>query len=365
MTTPKFTPPFPWSPELRSIWRYCGAYQPQLRREHWVTLEEGCTPLSEVPELAGHLGLPRLWLKREDLNPNGSQKDRSAAYQVSWARQNGYSLVTISSSGNAALSTAAYCARAGLRLIAQIAPQTNLLKVARMLKFGARVVASKDPIRFARYIEKVYGIPNLRPSTSPIAAEGYQSLGYELIESGTPVEALFLYASSASTLVGIAQALFTYAEANPGYRPPQLHAVQAGLVNSLAVEWGLVTGEAERSIVGDLGAKKTKRTAQALDYIRRSGGEVWYVGDGEILAALELLNKTGIDTSYEGAAALAGARRAGRAGRSGPAACILTGQHYPDLDLPFSPAPLTAESFEDMDRIVTSLNSLSGEAALS
>lgn len=355
MTAVTFHPPFRWSPELRNIWRYSGAYSPELRPEQWVTLEEGCTPLSEAPELAARLGLERLWLKREDLNPNGSQKDRCAAYQVSWARSNGYSLVTISSSGNAALSTAAYCARAGLRLIAQIAPQTNPLKVRRMLKFGAAVVASQEPIRFARYIEKVYGIPNLRPSTSPIAPEGYKSLGYELIESGAPAEALFLYASSASTLVGIAQALLAYQEANPTYRPPQIHAVQAGLVNSLAVEWGLTGVANERSIVGDLGAKKTRRTAQALEYIRRSGGEVWYVSDVEILAALQELNRLGMDTSFEGAAALAGAAKAGEAGRVAAPLVILTGQPYPETGAAQSPEPLSAESFEDMDRIVASL----------
>ncbi len=356
-----FDPPFPWSPELRGIWRYWGAYTPGLGPAFRASLDEGSTPLSEFPELAEQLGLQRLWLKREDLNPNGSQKDRCAAYQVSWARQHGHALVTLSSSGNAALSTAAYCARAGLRLIAQIAPQTNALKVAQMLKFGATVVTSREPIRFSRYIEKVYGIPNLRPSTSPIAPEGYRSLGYELVESGAPLEAVFLYSSSASTLVGLAQDFFSYQEAHPGYRPPQIHAVQAGLVNSLAADWGLPGVSGQRSIVGDLGAKRTRRTAEALEYIRRSGGAVWYVGDEEILAALERLQRLGIDTAYESAAALAGAARAARAGRSGPAACILTGRPYPELDLPPDPALLKAEGFADLDRIVASLSALTGD----
>jgi len=361
MSETAFHPPFPWAPGERNIWRYWGAYRPELAPAYRTSLDEGSTPLSEFPELAEQLGLQRLWLKREDLNPNGTQKDRCAAYQVSWARQHGHALVTLSSSGNAALSTAAYCARAGLRLIAQIAPQTNALKVRQMLKFGATVVASREPIRFSRYVEKVYGIPNLRPSTSPIAPEGYRSLGYELIESGQPLEAVFLYSSSASTLVGMAQAFFEYQEAHPAYRPPQIHAVQAGLVNSLAADWGLPEVSAQRSIVGDLGAKRTRRTAEALEYIRRSGGAVWYVGDEEILAALELLRRLGIDSAYESAAALAGAARAARSGRNGPTACILTGRAYPDLDLPPDPALLSAGSFEDMDRIVASLSALKGD----
>jgi threonine synthase len=163
-------------PSAQGIWRYQRYYSPLIEPKYQISLDEGFTPLTNFPEIAREVGVNSLFIKREDLNPTGSQKDRCAAFQTSWALQNGIKIVTISSSGNAAISTAAYCARAGIHLIANVSKNTEPQKISRMRDFGATVVISGDPIKFARYLEKVYGIVNLRPSTNPIATEGYKSI---------------------------------------------------------------------------------------------------------------------------------------------------------------------------------------------
>ena len=57
------------------LWRY-RALLPIRPEETPVSLGEGATPLMELPELARELGVRRLWVKDEALNPTGSFKAR-------------------------------------------------------------------------------------------------------------------------------------------------------------------------------------------------------------------------------------------------------------------------------------------------
>ena len=147
-----------------------------------MSLGEGSTPCTEAPSLAAELGLEKLWLKREDLNPTGSHKARGAAYQVSWAHGAGHRMVAISSSGNAAVAVAAYAALGGMRLAAFVAPGTPEPKVASMVRLGAHVFVAAEAITLADEVADLAGIPNLRPSTHSLAVPGYESLGWELAD---------------------------------------------------------------------------------------------------------------------------------------------------------------------------------------
>lgn len=339
-------------PEAHGIWRYQRYFSPIIEPNYQNSLDEGLTPLSDFPEIAKQIGASSFYLKREDLNPTGSQKDRCAAFQTSWALQSGNRIVTISSSGNAAISTAAYCARAGIHLIANISKNTEPQKISRMRDFGATVVISDDPIKYARYLEKMFGIVNLRPSTNPMATEGYKSIGFEIIESGIPVNAIFLYASSASTLVGVSEALEEHKKNRPDYKIPQIHAVQAGLVNSLALSWGINCDLSDRSVVGDLGVKNTKRTEQAIEHLRSTSGSVWYVQNEEIVEANKRLNTLGIDTSFEGAAAFAGVLQAKHRLQHNNVVCLITGRSYPSSE---NNGIVFASNYEDLKLIVSGL----------
>ncbi|NIQ55597.1 MAG: pyridoxal-phosphate dependent enzyme, partial [Gammaproteobacteria bacterium] len=58
-----------------TLWRYREVL-PIAPDETPVTLGEGGTPLLDLPELAGAVGVARLQLKEEGLNPTGSFKAR-------------------------------------------------------------------------------------------------------------------------------------------------------------------------------------------------------------------------------------------------------------------------------------------------
>ena len=105
-----------------------------------VSLGEGATPCLPVPSLAKSVGVAGVWIKNEGDNPTGSHKDRMSAQGVCRALASGALEVVLASSGNAAVSAAAYCAAAGLAC--EVATYRDLPQVfdAALRHYGARRV---------------------------------------------------------------------------------------------------------------------------------------------------------------------------------------------------------------------------------
>lgn len=320
------------------IWRYAALYAPPVPPGAWLSLGEGWTPAVEVPGLAGALGLERLVLKREDLNPTGSHKDRGLAFQMAVVRAElpEWSWVTISSSGNAAIAAAAYAALARLRLAAFISPATSPGKMAQLVQLGACVFVTPQALSMAEALAVTRRIPNLRPSTHAHAVEGFQSIAWEIAETVAPVDALFTFASSATSFVALGRAFQRAAEVTGQPWAPALHAVQGTGAQPIAEVFDRRHLPSVRGRLGALGTRKTRRAGEAKRWILASGGSGWVMTDVEADAASALLYAHGIDTSLEGAASLAAAYRAARAGVVRSAVVVLTGRQR---DVAESPSP--------------------------
>ena len=96
-----------------SMWRYRELLPVEADTEA-PPLRVGWSPLYEAPRLAAELGLGRLWVKDDGLNPTASLKDRASAMAVAKAREAGARVIACSSTGNAASSLAGNAAAAGL-----------------------------------------------------------------------------------------------------------------------------------------------------------------------------------------------------------------------------------------------------------
>ncbi len=311
-----------------NVWRYSRFYRPQVLPQFQLTLEEGWTKEVEIPRLTRALGLSRLRFKREDLNPTGSHKARSLAYQVSKYHQEGKKVLIISSSGNAAVSAAAYCNLAGIRLCAFLSPETEKSKMNQIKKFGATTILSRKPINFANYVSRIFEIVNLRPSLDDTSLEGFKSLAFELYEKEIEVDAIFLMPLSASTLVGMGRGFFELQEKFGLKKIPQIHAVQTGAITSIAGGPGEESpGKKETGLAGRLGVKNTGRKKEAAETMETTGGKGWIVDNEEIYRAISRLNDHGIDTSPEGAAVFAGALKAKEQLPLKNILCLLTGHH--------------------------------------
>ncbi|MEM2192261.1 MAG: pyridoxal-phosphate dependent enzyme, partial [Candidatus Hadarchaeales archaeon] len=169
------------------VWKY----RELLPAEKRVTLGEGGTPLLKSGKLAEELGLKNLYLKDETRNPTGSFKDRMMAVGVSKAVEFGAGAVVTASSGNAAISLAAYAANAGLTCYAFVPATAPESKIAQLSMHGAKVMKVTgrrrgDPT-YEMMIEgwKRFGwhpIPSAG-AFNPYHWEGIKTLSYEVCES--------------------------------------------------------------------------------------------------------------------------------------------------------------------------------------
>jgi threonine dehydratase len=306
----------------------------------------GQTPLEPHPGLASWTGVEELWLKREDLNPTGSHKDRGALEQVRGCVERGQRVAVISSSGNAALAAAAAGKPAGVTIVALLSPLTEPAKVQVIRDAGARVVVTTKPINYTIRLSRVCGWPDLRPSQSADALRGFAGLGDELAEELEDGVALAGYASSGTTYEAVGAALSSVGRKLP------LHPVQAGLVNGLTAPFAR-PGDGHRSVVGDLGVKTSLRAEAVVRQVRESGGQAWWVADPDILEAGERLRHDGFGVAPECWAALAGLRLAAREAGVRQACLLLTGRALPsvpdiDIGVPLETFDAVLRSLEDL-----------------
>ena len=167
------------------MWRY-RAVLPLARGEQPVGLGEGGTPLLEVPRLAGAVGVTRLWIKDEALNPTASFKARGMSAAITRARGHRVPGVVVPTAGNAGAAMAAYAAAAGIpaRVFAPDSTPANILGTIRAL--GATLVTVPGHIgdagRQARAFAAESGYFDVSTLREPYRIEGKKTMGLELAE---------------------------------------------------------------------------------------------------------------------------------------------------------------------------------------
>lgn len=297
----------------KGIWRYF-RYFPKTEEKFWLSLDEGSTPVTQIEDIS---------FKREDLNPTGSLKDRGLAYQISKAYGEGEKKLVISSSGNAAISAAAYCRLAGISLSVFASDRTNLGKLGVMREMGLKINFTKRPVSDAVKFAREYGFKNLRPSLDPVGIEGYKTIAFELFRELGKIDDIFIPVSSATCLIGISEGFKIL-----GFLP-RFHACQSTKINTIAAEFDKDFVGTRFSLASALVAKVTAKKDQTIDIVNKSKGWGWVIGDIGVQEATRWLEKKGIETSAEGALALAAVRKAQRKGfYLGKTVCLLTGRRY-------------------------------------
>ncbi len=300
----------------KGIWRFRRFFNTEIASEYRLTMREGHTPLEPLV-----VGSQKIWLKREDKNPHGSHKDRSLAYQVSLAQQQGATELVISSSGNAAIAAAAFCRLAKIKLWAFLAPTIPRQKFLAVKESGATIIVSHRAMRLANYLSKKKKLINLRPSTNDDSIVGFKTLGFEIFEQTEKVLPIFTYVTSGSSLIGLAQSGQELLAAGCLSRLPALNAVQSG---GLVSAGGVVGDETGASLAGQGGTRKTRRAEQIIEAVGLSGGRTWHISEEQIKEAAALLSRQNIQTSFEGCASLAAVIASGES----EAVCVLTGRFY-------------------------------------
>ncbi|MDO8252342.1 MAG: pyridoxal-phosphate dependent enzyme [Rhodoferax sp.] len=209
-----------------------GAWLPYM---DGISLGEGNTPCLDLSRLARELGIRQLTAKHEGMNPTGSHKDRMSAQGISRALDVGAQTVVLASSGNAAVSAAAYCAVAGLRC--EVATYRDMPEpYARALhRFGAkRFVFERSFDRWAHVRQRVeregafaltnYSVPAVG---SPVfGVEAYRAVALECVADGCLPDHVLVPTARGDLLWGLYSGLRDLLAAGLIQHMPKLWAVE-------------------------------------------------------------------------------------------------------------------------------------------
>jgi len=319
------------------MWRYADAL-PLQAGELPVSLGEGFTPLIELPQLAKDVGVRRLWVKDEAVNPTASFKARGLSAAVTRARGHGVPGLVVPTAGNAGAALAAYGAAAAVpvRVYAPATTPKPILDTIRAVGADLQLVdvhigdAGKAATAFAAS-DGFFNVATLR---EPYRAEGNKTLGYELAEQlEWRLPDVVVYPTGGGEgAIGMWKA---FAEmVRWGWLPketrfprvivaqadgcaPLVRAFRAGAESATPWE-NPSTHAAGLRVPGPLGDRLVLRA------LRESRGEADSVGEDTIRkATYQLASCSGIDAAPEGGCALAVTQKLVDSGRLDPNAEVV------------------------------------------
>ncbi len=299
------------------MWRY-RELMPLMDGEEPITLGEGWTPLVHARRLGEELGLSRLFVKDESLNPTNSFKARGLAAAVTKAAHLGARILSIPSAGNAANAMAAYAAAAGIEAKVFMPKDVKVPFIRECELYGAEVNLVDGLITDAGRIAAERGKPLGWYDTStlkePYRIEGKKTMAYEL---GEQLDWQFpdwiIYPTGGGTgMVGMWKA-FEEME-RIGWKTaatrPKMVSVQAENCAPIvrAFEQGAERSEMwqnARTVADGLRVPKAIGDFLVLRAVRESGGTAIAVSDADMVRDMRTLGaKEGISAAPEGGAAL-------------------------------------------------------------
>jgi threonine synthase len=300
--------------DLAGLWRW-SPLLPARSEKEIVYLGEGDTPLLESPPLAKMLGVRKVWIKEEGLNPTGSFKSRGLAAAVTMAKALGARHVGLPTAGNAGGALAAYAARAGLRatiVAPKDTPRANLVEIeeagARLILVEGTIADAAARLRCEREKHDIFDLSTLR---EPYRVEGKKTMGYEIAEAlGWKLPRVIVYPCGGGTgILGMWKAFEEMREL--GWirgRFPRMIAAQAKECAPLVPAMRHGTAESvaprnPRTFASGLRVPKPFADWWILQILRDSGGDAVAVTDAAMRRTIRTLARaTGVFFCPEGAA---------------------------------------------------------------
>ena len=333
--------------EGTGVWRYDDA----LPFEAGVSLPEGDTPLHEVPRLEESVGVERLRVKHEGMNPTGSFKDRGMTVGVRAAREVGVDRLACASTGNTSAALSAYGGRADMETLVLLpAGKVAAGKVAQASLHGARILEVDGNFDTCLDIVKelaARGEVYLLNSLNPFRLEGQKTIGLEILEQfhdeeGGYPDRIVLPVGNAGNTAALYKA-FRELVASSALAPeevPKLTGVQAE--GAAPMVEAIESGNDEIQRWEDVETRATAirignpvNAPKALPAIRETGGTAVAVSDEEITTAQRDLADEGVGVEPASAASIAGLRTLRERGGISDderVVCLTTGHLLKDPD---------------------------------
>jgi threonine synthase len=353
------------------------------------------TPFFRSDALSDALGFSTsggVWVKDETRNVSGSHKARhlfgvllwlEVAELVGLADPSARARLAIASCGNAALAAAVIARAGGRALDVFVPPDADPAVLDRLEALGARVTACPrdglpgDPT-YRRLLGAIAGgaIPfTCQGNLNGLAIEGGQTLGWEIVASGTPVDRIVVQVGGGALASACIHAFREGVELGALTAAPRIDTVQTEGAWPLkrafdefgrhgALEGALRFAshhrsafmwpweEEPRSLAHGILDDETYDWLAVVEGMLATGGEALVVDEASLEAANALARETTqIDVDHTGSAGLAGllAQRAtGRVGDGERVALLFTGvvraapaeRREPDEELPRARHPV-------------------------
>src|ERR1700726_1090019 len=311
------------SKRVRTLWRYREVLPPG----NPVTLGEGMTPLVHAARLGASMGLRRLYVKDEGLNPTGSFKARGMTAAVTRAKQLGAKTLAAPTAGNAGGALAAYAAAAALAAVIVMPSDAPVANVIECQAFGAKVIKIDGLISdCGKYVaehkehEGWYDVSTLK---EPYRVEGKKTMGYELWEQfrGKLPDVILYPTGGGVGLIGMCKAFDEMQEMGwIGAERPRMVAVQAEGCAPIVKAWEAHRDAAElfanaATIASGLRVPGPLGDLLILRMLRQTKGTALTITDDEMLqAGRELASQEGLFAAPEGAATVSAARKLAASG---------------------------------------------------
>jgi len=301
-----------------SLWRY-RELLPIFPGESPVTLGEGFTPLIHASRLGAAMGLSRLYVKDESLNPTNSFKARGQSTAVTRARALGARTLSVPTAGNAGCAMAAYASSAGLE--AQVFMPRDVKKpfADECALYGATTTLVDglitDAGRVAAEKGRALGWYDVSTLKEPYRIEGKKTMAYELAEQlEWRWPDWIIYPTGGGTgLIGMWKA-FAEIEALGWVPPrcrPRMVSVQAEGCAPIVRAFQNGSDHAERVVDAHTIADGLRVPAAIGDFLmlrilRESAGTAVTVTDAAMVEGMRRIGRLeGVSAAPEGGAALA------------------------------------------------------------
>jgi len=305
-----------------NMWRY-REMLPLFAGEEPVTLGEGFTPLVHAQSLGASLGLQRLFIKDESLNPTNSFKARGQSAAITRAKYLGATTIALPTAGNAGNAAAAYSAAAGLACEVFIPRDAKRPFVDECRLYGANVTLVDglitDAGRLAAEKGAALGWYDVSTLKEPYRIEGKKTMAYELAEQMEwRWPDWIVYPTGGGTgLIGMWKAFEELERLGwvTAAKRPKMVSVQAEHCAPIvrAFEQGADRAQAwegASTIADGLRVPRAIGDFLILRAIRESGGTAIAVSDESMVdAMLEIGRREGISAAPEGGAALVAIER--------------------------------------------------------
>ena len=311
-----------------TMWRYHELLP--VDADSALDMATGFTPLVHAKNLGRLLGLNKLYIKNDSVNPTFSFKDRVVSVGSAKALEFEFDTLACASTGNLAGSVSAHGAKAGMNTMVFFPSDLEKGKVLGAAIYGATLVAvdgTYDQVnRLCSELADNHRWAFVNINMRPFYAEGSKTLAYEVAEQlgWRAPDVCVVPGASGSLFTKIWKGLNELANLDLiEAAPTRMHIAQAAgcspIVNAYDEDTPHVRPVSPDTLAKSLAIGNPADGFYSIKTIEASGGSAVAAPEDEIVEGIQLLAETeGIFTETAGGVVISALRTLARQGRVKP-----------------------------------------------